>query len=124
MRCKTELLRWRDLIGPEFSAYVFPNFRTPNRPLKDIRRTWAKALKDAKLDYFWIYNLRHTFASRLSAAGLADLFVAQMMGHSTPSILQTYAKVIDEYRRDAIQKLESLGAAHTPQADASSPSIN
>ena len=29
------------------------------------------------------------------------------MGHSSPSILQTYAKAIDEYRRSAISKLES-----------------
>ncbi len=29
-----------------------------------------------------------------------------MMGHSTPSILHTYAKTVDEYRRDAIRKRE------------------
>ena len=37
-----------------------------------------------------------------------DLLVAQMMGHSSAGILQTYAKVIDEYRRDAIRKLEAF----------------
>jgi integrase len=107
-KCKSELQAWRHLLGPAFSPYVFPNTRNPERPLK--------------IEYFWIYNLRHTFASRLSAAGLSDLFVAQMMGHSTPSILQTYAKVIDEYRRDAIHKLESLRADHAFRQ--ASPSIN
>jgi integrase len=68
--------------------------------------------------------LRHTFASRLSATGLSDLFVAQMMGHSTPSILQTYAKVIDEYRRSAIQKLEELRIAHEANKKPLSASIN
>ena len=116
-RCTTGLQRWRSLIGPEFSPYVFPNMRTPERPLKDIRRSWAKALRAAEVDYFWIYNLRHTFASRLSAAGVSDLFVAQMMGHQTPSILQTYSKLIDEYRRDAIRKLEELRRGHL-QSDA------
>jgi len=62
---------------------------------------------------FWLYNLRHTHASRLSAAGVSDLFVTQMIGHSTPSILQKYSKAIDEYRRDAIRKLEQMRAAHT-----------
>jgi integrase len=114
-KCKGELLRWRNIVGPEFSPWVFPNMRNPDRPLKDIRRSWAKALKDAKLEYFWIYNLRHTFASRLSAAGVSDLFVAQMMGHSSPSILQTYAKAIDEYRRDAICKLEAMRNSHRPR---------
>src|SRR5205807_1674437 len=107
-RCKAELLAWRSRLGPEFSPYVFPNMRSPQQPLKDIRRAWAKALKRAEIPYFWLYNLRHSFASRLSAAGVSDLFVAQMIGHSSPSIVQTYAKAIDEYRRDAIRKLESL----------------
>jgi integrase len=85
----------------------------PTHPAKDIRKTWAKALKDADLEYFWLYNLRHSFASRLSAAGVSDLFVAQMIGHSSPGILQRYSKAIDEYRRDAIRKLEQLRKAHT-----------
>jgi integrase len=107
-RCKAELVAWRNRVGPESSPYVFPNMRDPARPLKDIRRSWAKALKLAGIPYFWIYNLRHTHASRLSAAGVPDLFVAQLIGHSSTSIVQTYAKAIDEYKRDAIRKLESL----------------
>jgi integrase len=64
------------------------------------------------VEYFWIYNLRHTFSSRLSAAGVSDLFVAQMIGHSSPSIVQTYAKAIDENRRDSIRKLENMRRHH------------
>lgn len=37
-----------------------------------------------------------------------DAAVAQIMGHSSPGILQTYAKAIDEFRRSAISKLESF----------------
>jgi integrase len=107
-RCKIELLAWRHRVGPEFSPYVFPNMRNPDRHMTQIRKSWANALKLAGIPYFWLYNLRHTFASRLSAAGVSDLFVAQMIGHSTPSIVQTYAKAIDEYRRDAIRKMESM----------------
>jgi integrase len=123
VRCKAELLRWREMVGPAFSPFVFPNLRKPALPMKDIRHTWEKALRDAGLEYFWIYNLRHTFASRLSAAGVSDLFVAQMIGHSTPSILQKYSKAIDQYRRDAVRKLEQMRAAHTEQ-DAIPTSIN
>jgi integrase len=114
-RCTNELLRWREMTGPDFSPFVFPNFRTPSQPIRDIRRGWAKTLRDAGLEYFWIYNLRHTFASRLSAAGVPDLFVAQMIGHSTPSILQKYSKAIDEYRREAVRKLEQMRAGHSQQ---------
>jgi integrase len=115
-RCKTELLRWHELLGKEFSPFVFPNFRDPSQPAKDIRKTWTKALKDAEIEYFWLYNLRHSYASRLSAAGVSDLFVAQMIGHSSPGILQRYSKAIDEYRRDAIRKLEQLREAYKQQS--------
>ena len=52
--------------------------------------------------------------------GVPDLFVAQMIGHSSPSILQTYSKAIDEYRRDAIRKLEQMRAAYIEQSAADS----
>src|SRR5205814_4516540 len=123
-RCKAELLHWRAMVGPEFSPFVFPNLRTRSRQIKDVRYAWAKALKNAGIEYFWIYNLRHTFASRLSAAGVSDLFVAQMIGHSTPSILQKYSKAIDEYRRDAVRKLEHMRAAHTVVQCGTPTSIN
>jgi integrase len=114
-RCKTELLRWREMLGSKFSPFVFPNMWTPAKPRNDIRYAWEKALKDAGIDHFWIYNLRHTFASRLSAAGVSDLFVAQMIGHNSPGILQKYSKAIDEYRRDAVRKLEGMRAEYALQ---------
>jgi integrase len=77
--------------------------------MKDIRHSWAKALEDAGLEYFWIYNLRHTFASRMSAAGVSDLFVSQIIGYKTPGILQKYSRAIDEYRRDAVVSLKTCG---------------
>jgi integrase len=123
-RCKIELLRWRDMFGPEFSPFVFPKVRTPAQPLKDVRRSWEKTLEGAKVQRFVLYNLRHTFASRLSAAGVSDLFVAQMIGHSSPSILQIYSKAIDEYRRDAVRKLEEMRAAHPSWQASPSASIN
>ncbi len=105
-RCKAELLRWRELLGPEFSEYVFANPQKPETHLRDVRRTWATALKDAGLEFFWVYDLRHSFASRLTQAGVSPIFVAQMLGHSSTSIINVYAKAIDEYRRSAIHKLE------------------
>lgn len=124
-RCKAELLSWRNRLGPEFSQYVFPNMWDPERHLTQIRASWAKALELAGIPYFWLYNLRHTFASRLSAAGVADLFIAQMLGHSSPGIVQTYAKAIDEHRRDAIRKLEALRNSKTvvPDEEAQEPTI-
>lgn len=104
--CKAELEMWKNLAGPDFSEFVFPNVTNPRHPLQGGRKAWVSTLKKAGIPFFPIYNLRHTFASRLNAAGCSDTLLAQMLGHSSTSILQTYAKAIDEYRRDAIRKLE------------------
>jgi integrase len=106
--CRAALEVWRNLTGPAFSSFVFPHPNNPLVHLKAVRKTWTRALRLAKLSYFPIYCLRATFASRLSAAGASDNLVAGMLGHSSPSIVSTYAKVVDEFRRDAIRKLETL----------------
>lgn len=123
--CKAELLAWRSRLGADFSKFVFPNMRSPGQHLTQIRRSWGKALHLAGIPYFWLYNLRHTFASRLSAAGVTNTFVAQMIGHSSSAIVQTYAKVIDEYHRDAIRKMEALRHAQcqAPTEEAREPTV-
>jgi hypothetical protein len=61
--------------------------------------------------------LAPVFPQRGSLKQVSPLsFVAQIMGHSNPSILQTYAKAIDEYKRSAISKLEALRATHSIQS--------
>jgi integrase len=91
------------LTGPEFSEHVFPNLDNTRHPLQGGRRSWVSALTKGGIPYFPWYNLRHTFASRL-----APLIVAQMLGHSSAGIVTTYAKAIDEARREAICKLEEF----------------
>jgi integrase len=105
--CKAELGRWRKLTGPEFSEFVFPNPSNQAKALLSIRKTWSTALRNAGLAPFPIYSLRATFASRLSAAGVPDGFVSQMLGHEG-GLLQTYSKAVDEFQRDAIRKLEKF----------------
>lgn len=46
----------------------------------------------------------------LTHAGVSPIFVAQILGHAGVSILNTYARTIDEFKRDAIHKLEGLRA--------------
>jgi integrase len=124
-RCKAELMRWRELLGPEFSQYVFANPQRPQTHLKDVRRAWPKALKAAGLEFFWLYDLRHTFASRLTRAGVSPLFVSQIMGHSgtSPNLLQTYVKANDEFRRSAISKLEEYREAQCAQLKSQNPQV-
>jgi len=110
--CKAELLCWKGLCGPEFSEWVFPSFENTRHPLQGGRKAWVSALRKAAIPYFPVYNLRHTFASRLNGAGASPITVAQMLGHTSTGIVQTYARVLDDTRRDAVRKLEQLRQAH------------
>ena len=89
--CKSTLLWWRNLIGPEHSEWVFPSFSNRRHKLQGGRKAWASALKKAGIQFFPIYNLRHTFASRLTAAGVSALTIAQLLGHSSSEIVPRYA---------------------------------
>jgi integrase len=104
--CAAELQRWRNLTGPEYSEFVFFNPTDKKKHLLKLPKTWRSALKKAKIGYFPIYNLRHTFATRGNACEIPPITLAQLIGHSSTGIIQTYAKVVDQSRRDAIKKLE------------------
>jgi len=119
--CTKVLAEWRRLTGQDFSSYVFANPNNLQAHLKSVRKPWTRALKNAKIAYFPIYNLRATFSSRMAAAGVPDVFITQMLGHAG-GLLQTYAKAITEYRRDAIRKLEAFRESSnaTPVASPSS----
>jgi integrase len=106
--CKSELLRWRNLIGPEYSELVFPGFSNHRHPLQGGRKAWASALRKAGVPFFPIYNLRHAFASRMTAAGVSPITIARMLGHSSTQIVPRYAQVLDQNVFDAMEKLESL----------------
>jgi integrase len=106
-RLKAELRRWRHLTGPDFSEYVFFYPLDPSKHLQKVPKTWKRALKDAGISFRHIYDLRATFSSRMNAAGVPEVFVEQLLGH-TGGLTQVYAKAIDEFRRDAIKKLEEF----------------
>jgi integrase len=106
--CNSEVLNWRSLVGPEFSPWVFPTFTNRRHPLQGGRKAWAGVLKKAGIAFFPIYNLRHTFASRMTAAGVSPITIAQMLGHSSTQIVPRYAQVLDQNRVEAVKKLESL----------------
>jgi integrase len=106
--CKSGLLIWRDLVGPEYSEWVFASFSNRRHKLQGGRKAWASTLKKAGLPFFPIYNLRHTFASRMNSAGVSALTIAQLLGHSSTQIVPRYAQVLDQNRIDAMKKLEAL----------------
>jgi hypothetical protein len=63
------------------NEYLFPSPKsTGSKPyINNVRKGWAGTLKKAGVPYFALYELRHTFATRLSAGGVADHMATQML---------------------------------------------
>jgi integrase len=67
---------------------------------------WRNALKDAKIPYVRMYQMRHSFASMMIGNGEDILWVSNMLGHKDSSTtLQVYAKYV---KRDDKKRGEFL----------------
>ncbi len=68
-----------------------------------MRTVWRLTLKRAKVPYFRIYDLRSTYATRLSAGGVADEWVTQLLEWVTQLLRQGDAQVFKKYSQMKLQ---------------------
>ena len=61
------------------SSWLFPSDENPTGHEKTLKTVWHATLRRAKIPYFRIYDLRSTYATRLSAGGVADEWVTQLL---------------------------------------------
>ncbi len=71
--------------------------------MTNLRKVWAGTLKKAGVPYFAPYELRHTFATRLSAGGVADHMVTQMLRQGDAEVFKLYSQA---KLREALAKLD------------------
>jgi len=65
------------ISGP--GTWLFPSDGNSSGHQKNLRTVWNLTLRRAKMPYFRIYDLRSTYATRLSAGGVADEWVTQLL---------------------------------------------
>ena len=70
------------------------------------RKAWNQTLKRAQVWHFTIYELRHTFATRLSAGGVADHMVTQMLRQTDAEVFKLYSQAKLGMMREALAKLD------------------
>jgi integrase len=90
------------------SEYLFPSpKRTASKPhITNLRKAWAVTLKKASVPYFAPYEMRHTFATRLSAGGVADHMVTQMLRQGDAEVFKLYSQAKLGMMREALAKLD------------------
>ena len=89
--------------GP--GPWLFPSDENPAGHQKSLRTVWHLTLRRAKVPYFRIYDLRSTYATRLSAGGVADEWVTQLLRQGEAKVFKKYSQMKLQMKREALQKL-------------------
>ncbi len=85
--------------------YVFPSEKNPLGHQTTLKTAWAATLRRAQVPYFRIYDLRSTYATRLSAGGVADEWVTQLLRQGDAKVFKKYSQMKLQMKREALQKL-------------------
>ena len=91
------------IAGP--SPYLFPSEENPNGYQMTFKTVWRATLRRAGVRYFRIYDLRSTYATRLSAGGVADEWVTQLLRQGDAKVFKKYSQMKLQMKREALEKL-------------------
>ena len=89
------------------NLFLFPSDRNRSGHQTTFKTVWSKTLRRAKVPYFRIYDLRSTYATRLSAGGVADEWVTQMLRQGDAQVFKVFPDEIADAAR-------SLGEPQPP----------
>ena len=81
-------------------VYLFPG-NVAGEPLRDIKKFWASAIRQAGIANYRRHDNRHTYASHLVSSGLSLEIVGRLLGHTQPSTTRRYAHLADDPLRAA-----------------------
>jgi len=95
------LVEWKKQAAP--INYIFANKQ--GEPFDNVKKSWSRILKLAKIDSFRWHDMRHHFASRLVMAGVDLNTVRELLGHSDLTMTLRYAHLAPEHKANAVEKL-------------------
>lgn len=88
------------------TQWIFPSDRRPGRPVAKLQGPHDRVCREAEVS-FVIYDLRHTFATRMIESG-ADLpTVAAILGHENLRTISRYVHPTAEAQRRAMERYEA-----------------
>jgi integrase len=91
------------ISGP--GDYLFPSDENTDGYQKTFKTVWHATLRRAGVRYFRIYDLRSTYATRLSAGGVADEWVTQLLRQGDAKVFKKYSQMKLQMKREALAKL-------------------
>jgi integrase len=92
-----------EFAGP--GPWLFPSSRRPTEHQVDFKKIWMWTLQRAGVAHFRLYDLRSTYATRLSAGGVADEWVTQMLRQTDARVFKKYSRMKLQMKREALTRL-------------------
>ena len=91
------------IAGP--GPWLIPSPRSPVGYQQSFKKIWAVTLQRAGIAHFRMYDLRSTYATRLSAGGVVDECVTQMLRQTDARVFKKYSQMKLQMKREALAKL-------------------
>lgn len=92
-----------ELAGP--GPWLFPSEGNRTGHQTEFKKTWERTLRKAGVRYFRLYDLRSTYATRLSAGGVADEWVTQLLRQTDAKVFKKYSQMKLQMQREALAKI-------------------
>jgi integrase len=110
------------VAGP--GSFLFPSNRNPSGFITTLKTIWRRTLRRANVTYFRIYDLRSTYATRLSAGGVADEWVTQMLRQTDAQVFKKYSQMKLQMKREALSKINRHANEGTAPSSVESRNIS
>jgi integrase len=88
------------------SPWVFPSDRKQGRPIAKLQGPHDRVCRESGVS-FVIYDLRHTFATRMIEAGVDVPTLAAILGHNGLRTIYRYVHVTDPHKKEAMEKFQA-----------------
>lgn len=94
------------------SNLLFVSEKT-GKQITSLKTAHYGAIKRSKVDFFRIYDLRHTFATRFIESGGDLVTLKTLLGHSNIQMVTRYAHPTEKHQFEAIKMMESKRLSKT-----------
>ena len=106
------------------SSWLFPASRKPGHHISRLNNAHDSVCDKAAVS-FVLYDLRHTFATRMAEAGVDLATIAAILGHNSIRIVERYVHPTAEHKRAAMVKYaETMKGAQEGQEMTGSGRVN